>query len=210
MRVYGFAQTSCVDRQGFNPISSLTCFDTFAASHAISFPPAPSFCDMGTVVRDIDDPVWARGYVACDGRTAGEGECDASQICVPRPGFGFNAGICHSRAGDEVCPVDFPNKLLLHSGFADSRKCPQTCDCMGVDAACEVTVFRYGSPGCSDQIAMVDVPSGTEQCVAPFSSSTQSLTLGSRRIVDSGRCVGEDLSVEGAVSETGTVTVCCN
>lgn len=209
MRVLGFAQISCGDPQGFDPISSLECYDTSSISHSVSFPPATAICEMGTATRDIPAPGWTRSYVACGGHTPGDGACEESQACVPRPGFGFNAGICYSRSGDEACPAAFPNKLLLHTGFSDTRRCPQTCDCIGVDALCEVSVTRYELPGCEDPLNVIKVVSGSEECVAP-TSSTGSITLASRLILDRGACEGEELSVEGAVTETGTTTFCCN
>jgi hypothetical protein len=209
--VVGFADSLCGDAQGQEEIEYRDCYNTFSQSHSLISPPATTNCPPGEVTPDLPTATWTSGVSVCDGFTPGVGTCDAGESCVPSPSFGLRAGFCYFQAGDHDCPGDFANKQLLHSRFTDTRGCPSQCNCRSGGAVCSTLVRRYPMPNCAgDALEPISLLSDQEQCVAPFSSTTQSFWPLGPFVQEDGACMPTALSPTGEIIEDGTTTFCCN
>lgn len=207
MSVVGYSQINCVGPQGAHNLSENQCYSTFGGSHEVTLAKASSSCATGSVTENIPDPSWADSAFACDGFTAGEGDCDdASDTCVPNPSAG---DICYWQDGDHECPDGFGTKTLYYTGVDDTRACPGTCSCSATEPICKVSITGFANSNCTSGQGAKTAFSGGGVCAASNSQVVKSIRPGTVVVDDAGSCTPGNANLNGEVEGTGATTVCC-
>ena len=152
-----------------------------------------------TLVDVPATPTWADEQLACSGAASGA-ECEDTGTCFPSEA----GAVCISRDGEHACPAGFDEAAVYHQGFQDDRSC-SACSCAPEGQACSIDVEI-----CSLSFDQETLFSGGD-CYQLNSGDGDGVSHQGFNISNNGSCMagagtGE---VQGAIAETGAVTVCC-
>lgn len=170
------------------------------------------------------DPVEINGELEiCSGASL-EGECAASEVCVPSIGGGFVAGYCIWADGTQDCPASsgYTERQVVYTDVTDGREC-SPCSCgaaanptCGGSVSYVVTYNPVGAPfvtvdpeetlSANDSCSTLRTPNDaveTGSVTYNFSDSIEFLEP------TASSCSPQGGSPQGAVNAVDAVTVCC-
>ncbi len=152
-----------------------------------------------TLVDVPATPTWGDERVACSGAASGA-ECEDTGTCFPSEA----GAVCITQDGEHTCPAGFGEATVYHQGFQDGRSC-SACSCTAQGQACSIDVEI-----CSLSFVDETLVSGGD-CYQLNSGDGDGVSHQGFNIASNGTCqpaagTGE---VQGEISETGAVTVCC-
>jgi len=160
------------------------------------------FCPAITT-DNIQSAFWQEQIRVCGGTTASAAGCGVGEVCAPSTGSDFESQVCIFTAGNSLCPAgsSYNQRILHYTGFQDTRACGP-CSCS----------TPFGS--CGGNISFRSDCGGTPLLygfVAPGSCTNMDTDAGAAVYVTnaSGSCLGNAGSVQGAATETGAFTFCC-
>jgi hypothetical protein len=159
--------------------------------------------------HNLEDAEFTRRMVACetnDTKTAG---CAADQLCVPnlvQPLDGF----CIYREGSHACPSGpYSERTVYAEDVTDTRTC-SACACGSPTGTCSGSVaFTYANGAgttCGDDF--LETTASFESCV-DIDAVRGTLGVSAAPATPSGSCTATGGAVQGSVSVSGEVTVCC-
>jgi hypothetical protein len=112
---------------------------------------------------------WERIGHACGNPALTGAGCNGNQICLPKAGGDFEAGVCIMRAGIEPCPPgSFTEQHVFHEATTDDRDCSECACGAPVGGACPTTVQLYSDNDCINLVATIaagdceDIPGNPE------------------------------------------------
>jgi hypothetical protein len=168
---------------------------------------ATGTCPAAPTVN-IGTAVWNERMVACETNDASPAGCAAASECLPELANPLDAW-CIYRDGEHACPSGpYSDQTIYYASFTDSRSC-SACTCGTPTGICQGSMhFSYGSNlpnGCELANGLDSASFGgcvqVDGSVFPLGSPTTAQPMGS--------CPPQGGTLQGSVTRSGAVTVCC-
>lgn len=163
---------------------------------------------------DAAPVAWPAAARACLGTGDGAGVCDVDSLCVPRPAFDA-FGPCIVRDGAHMCQPPYTTDATSYfdGTYEDTRSC-SACTCgdpQGGTCQCQ-------SPPCGVHLHYGTSCGGTGDAWLPEGGSCDTINTSFSNLAiihvgsvltNPGSCAPNQPTPTGAVTPTGTRTVCC-
>lgn len=175
-------------------------------------------CGAATASSNLEQPYFARDVRVCAAAVDEQAACPDGSACVAAPPAGFEASLCIVKQGVHECSADGPysERRIRYAGLEDSRSCSaDSCECTAPTGSCggEIRLTDGGEfEGCTTVRATLKpgfgpVGNGANLCQS-LPSDAEMVTY--QVDLDNKSCrVGGAASIEGDVTGTGAVTLCC-
>ncbi len=167
---------------------------------------------------NITEASFAERMVACEASSVTTQGCSGGQVCLPDLA-GPLESLCVFRAGDQACPASpFTSRSVFFSGFNDTRSC-STCSCGASSGSCGgTTTFQRFTGALTAGCAGGGGPGGggvaptllAQPAYGACATITDALPFGVfTNPVPQGSCLPSGGALQGSVTTSGAVTVCC-
>ncbi|MEM6990867.1 MAG: hypothetical protein AAF721_10230 [Myxococcota bacterium] len=161
----------------------------------ILVPESDCGCTAQAPTAELPAPTWSGAGSLCGGSAD---ECGEGSTCLPEPDPFAGQAICVHQAGDVDCPlVGYSQKIVLHTGFEDTRACPP---CEGDESTCTVLLT---DPDCESELADL---SEFGEC---FDFGAVGMNFGLRASDPAGTECRGPATPTGDVTAENPTTVCC-
>jgi hypothetical protein len=157
--------------------------------------------------RTVPPLTWATNVRACiSSVAASQLDCQAGQVCAPKPQSPYGSSICIAANGDQPCPAGpYSARQVIYGGATDSRDCT-ACTCGDpANATCTTTVDTFPSTDGS-------CTGGAITYGAPFSCdpvNAQPSDFRATTTASAGSCAASQSTPTGSAVPSAPVTLCC-
>lgn len=151
---------------------------------------------------------WMNQDDVCPQPSQGGKGCGGKEVCIPKGSGDYTGPACIRKAGNDVCPADFPNLVEAATGEMDGRTC-NACQCAVDGVTCsggEYTI--YDMDNCAGGTSTVN----SMNCVNVsqyLDGDTGAIELTTAAQPAGGACEESGGEPMGSVTPVGDVTFCC-